>query len=325
MSITTSASDLGRELYHAIWERVNQTFFDTKRLANWSSFEHQFDDLIVDEESALRYADEMLASLNDTYTERVIPAPAVETADTTDTATVEEPDPVMAVLRPDGIGYIRILTFDRRDIFGLIAAGVQKIAACKGVILDLRNNSGGWMHEALASCGFFLSDGLLATLEIRHETGGVLTRKYALSADEFFANVELPDGTVTSEMYERPAALLAGKPIVLLINKRTASAGEVVTAALVQNGVVGKVRMVGNGATPGKGIGQAEDEVFDGRVKIRVTRTRWYTPGGDWLGDCGQTERNGIEPDTLVPDDRGMEGLQIAFAELRTMLAVSKS
>jgi C-terminal processing protease CtpA/Prc len=326
MSITTSASDLGRELYHAIWQLVGQTFFDTKRLFNWHSREHQFDHLIVDEETALRYTDEMLASLGDTYTERVIAAPEACVNEETAASTAEPSEihePVLAVLRPDGIGYLQILAFDRADIFDLVAAGVQKIAHCTGVILDLRNNSGGRMHETLASCGLFLNDGLLATLEIRDENGGMITREYALSPTEFFANVTYPNGSEISEMYERPAPVLAGKPLVILIGNRTASSAELMTAALVQNGEIGKVCMVGNGETRGKGIGQAEYEVFGGRVKIRVTRTRWLTPGGDWLGDCGQTERNGIAPDTIVLDDRGMEGLQAAFRELRRMLDAS--
>ncbi|CAN5667778.1 hypothetical protein BH10CYA1_BH10CYA1_41790 [soil metagenome] len=323
MSITTTASDLGRELYRAVWQLVGQTFFDTSRLANWDSFEHRFDKQIVDEESALRCIDEMLASLNDTYTERVIPVASVS-CDTAETAA-QVSEPVMAVLRPDGIGYIRVLTFDRPDAFELVEQGAKKIANCAGVVLDLRNNSGGRMHDAMASCGLFLNDGLIVTTEMRHEDGGILTRQYALNETEFFANVTTPDGASTSERYARPAPVLAGKPIVILINKRTASAGELMLATLVQNGFPGKVLMVGNGATPGKGIGQAEYEVMDGKVKVRVTRTRWLTPGGDWLGDCGQTERNGIEPDVLVPEDRGMEGVQVAFVELRKMLDAAKA
>ncbi len=323
MSINTTASGLGRELYRAVWQLVSQTFFDTSRLANWDSFEHRFDNDIVDEESAKRCIDEMLASLNDTYTERVIEATPV--ACTTDVNAAQEPDPVMAILRPDGVGYIRILTFDQPDVFELVEKGVQKIADCAGVILDLRNNSGGRMHDAMASCGLFLNDGLIVTTEMRHESGGIISRQYALNESEFFANVKTPDGHSTSERYTRPAPLLAGKPIVILINKRTASAGELMVATLVQNGSPGKVLMVGNGATPGKGIGQAEYDVLDGKMKVRVTRTRWLTPGGDWLGDCGQTERNGIEPDVIVPEDRGMEGLQAAFGELRKMLAGSEA
>lgn len=326
MSINTTASDLGRELYRAVWHLVSQTFFDTTRLANWDSFEHRFDDAIVDEDSALRCIDEMLASLKDDFTwaERVRTSATADAAPSAlpDSAvkTPSEPDPVMAVLRPDGIGYIRILTLDCPGILDLIEAGVRKIADCQGVVLDLRNNVGGDIQTTAAACGFFMTEGLVTTMEMRHESGGIHRTQYALSQDEFFANELAPDAPPTSKRYLRGAPLLAGKPIVILINKRTMSAAELMVAALVQNGYAGKVLMVGNGPTPGKGIGQTNYLFMDGKYRVRVTRVRWLAPGGDWLGDCGQTERNAIEPDLRVPDDRGIEGVQVAFKELRKMI-----
>jgi C-terminal processing protease CtpA/Prc len=328
MSITTSASDLGRELYHAIWQLVNEIFFDTKRLADWGSLEHRFDELIVDEESALRYADEMLATLNDAFTLRLIEKSSLQPESDSSAAVVEVPKPIMALIRPDGdfhFAYLAIRTFDQPDIFNLVAAVAEKMADCDGVILDLRGNNGGRIEQALASCGLFLKDGLLATLENRGENGAIVKRQYALTVGEYFANIEQPDGSFKSRMYERPTAHLAGKPLVILINKGTASAAEVMVVALVQNGTVGKVLMVGGGETPGKGIGQTEHDVFDGRVKVKVTCTHWFAPGGEWLGDCGQTERNGIAPNIFVPDDHGPEGFAVAVKELRKMLGVSKS
>jgi len=338
MSINTSASDLGRELYRAVWQLVNQTFFDTARLAHWGSLEHQYDNEIVDEESALRCIDAMLLTLNDDFTwaERVNkPAPAAEASateaatqapeSTGRAATAEEPEPVMAVLRPDGIGYIRILTLDHPGILDLIEAGAQKIAACKGVVLDLRNNVGGDVQTTAAACGSFLKDGLVTTMEMRHAGGGIERTQYALSDDEFFANEYVPGLPPTSKRYLRSAPVLADKPIVILINKRTMSAAELMTAAIVQNGTAGKVLMVGNGATPGKGIGQTNYLFMEGKYRVRVTRVRWFAPGGDWLGDCGQTVRNPIEPDVLVPEDRGIEGVQVAFKELRKMLDAAEA
>jgi C-terminal processing protease CtpA/Prc len=323
MADTNSAAAQGRELYHAIWELVGATFFDTSRLTDWASWEHRFDEQIADEATALRFADEMLASLNDTYTERVVPptlAPVPSTSDADAPAQADEkPADVMAVLTPDKLGYLRISSFDREDVVDLIEAAIAKLEGCEGIMLDLRQNNGGRMHQALDASGFFLVDGLLATLKFRHE-GGIKLREYFLNGTQFFARETLPDGTKTTDMYTRRKPLLALKPIVLIINRRTASAGEMMVATLVQNGFPGMVTIVGSGVTPGKGIGQAEFEVLDGKAKVRVTRCRWYAPGGEWLGDCGQTESNGIEPDTMVPDDRGPEALAVAAKELRKML-----
>jgi carboxyl-terminal processing protease len=227
--------------------------------------------------------------------------------------------PVIAVLTPSNIGYLRISNFDSDDIATMVRDAVALIASADGIILDLRQNGGGRMHVALEVCNYFVDNGLLATLKFRHE-GGVKTRQYFVNETQFFATEELPDGTKTTEMYERRPALFAGKPIAIIINRRTASAGELMVATLVQNGTMGKVTIVGSGTTPGKGIGQAEYEVLDGAVKVRVTRTHWFAPGGEWLGDCGQTESNGIEPWVLVENDRGPEALKVASDELRKLL-----
>lgn len=333
MNISKTASTQGLELYHAIWELVGVTFFDKSRLANWSSWEHKFDDLIDSEETALRCADEMLASLNDTYTERLIapstfvsPSSADEsTAPGNSSAAAEKPADVMSALSPSKIGYLRISSFDREDIVELVEAAVAKIATCEGVILDLRGNSGGRMHQAMECCGFFLDQGLLATLKFRHEEG-VKIRQYFLNEDQFFLTDEVHGAssngitTLPTDLYKRRAATLFGKPLVILFNRRTASASEMMICALVQNGIAGQVHMVGSAATAGKGIGQADYEVGNGQVKLRVTRCHWFAPGGEWLGDCGQTERNGIDPETLVEGDTGPEALKVAADELRKML-----
>lgn len=329
MKTVDDASMRGRELYHEIWSMVRATFFDTKRLADWGSYEHRFDEQIVDEETALEFADRMLASLQDTYTERVVPPStfvSCSSADDGHSAAQPATVDVASVLTPTGIGYLRISTFDKQGVVEEIAEAVSKIADCQGVILDLRQNGGGRMFEALESCGFFLREGLLATLKFRWEDGdGIKTRQYAVTEDEFFANEELPDGTRTGHPGTRRPPLLAGKPLVVLMNSRTASAGELMICALVQNGIAGQVLMVGSGATPGKGIGQAEYDILGGKARVRITRCHWFAPGGEWLGDCGQTERNGIEPDVLVEGDRGPEGLKVAADELKKMLGMPVS
>lgn len=320
MSDALSASAKWRALYRDIWELVGMTFYDVNRLSDWQDWEHRFDDVIDSEESALRFADEMLASLGDTYTERVVP-PVVALADAGNVINAEEkPSDVLGVLTPNNFGYLRITSFDDPKIVELVDAAVKKIASCDGVILDLRQNSGGRMHEALACCGYFVANGLLATLKFRHKEGEKV-RQYFVNEDQFFAYEQEPNLPRSLDMYSRQPALLAGKPIVIILNRRTASAGEMMICALVQNGEVGKVHMVGSGTTPGKGIGQAVYELEHSDVKIRVTRSHWFAPGGEWLGDCGQTAADGISPDTLVENDRGPEALKVASDQLRAMLA----
>lgn len=330
MRTNTRASSSGRKLYDEIWTMLNGIFIDEKRLHDWDSWRYRFDELITSKESAMRFASEMIASLNDNYTELVVKPSAVaatrseQTSDVATTATASQPD-VVAMLSPSKIGYVRIRSFDREDLTELMAVEVAKIAECTGVILDLRSNSGGRMQQALECCGFFLREGLLGSTELRHPQG-LVKRKYFVNEGQFYQIETMPDGTTTTNFGIRQKPILAGKPIVLIINGRTASASELMVAAIVQNGEVGKVHMVGSGVTPGKGIGQAEFDLrYNKKAALRITRVRWLAPGGDWVGDCGQTVSNGIEPDTMVENDRGPEALKVASDELKKMLGLAVS
>lgn len=321
MTNTQSASEMGRSLYRAIWETVGANFFDATRLVDWSSWEHRFDDQIADEESALAFADQAMASLGDTYTERMGPAvQSLASVSVQPAAQAEEkPACVMSVLRPDGIGYLRILDFDSEEVTNEVEAALAKLVGCKGLVLDVRHNSGGRMHRAIECCGLFLENGLITTVQIRDESG-VTERKYYLNEEQFFCVETKPDGTETTDFYTRRPALMAGIPVVVLINRRTASAAELFVAAVVQNGVEGKVETVGSGETAAKGIGQAEFPLMEDKMTVRITRSRWLAPGGDWLGDCGQTVRNAIAPSILVPVDHGMEGFTEAVKQVRKMI-----
>ena len=343
---TTSASSRGRALYHAIWQLVAENFFDTSRLADWPSWQHRFDEQITDESSAQRFAVEMLASLGDEFTRLTVTShsstanndggdnevPGTNAADNNGSqgdsntaAPSEAPEdatekpPVTALLGASKIAYLRIGTFDRDDIVGLVDAGIAKLKGCEGVILDLRDNVGGGVEKALECCSHFLVDGLLATLKFRFESG-LKVREYLLNGSEFYYKDTFPDGSTTSKALTRHTATLALKPIVILLNGRTMSASEVMICTVVQNGFPGMVTMVGSAPTPGKGIGQMDFEVPDGNCSVRITVCHWFAPGGEWLGDFGQTVSNGIEPDTLVPNDRGPEALEVAAKALRKML-----
>ncbi len=319
-----------QKLYFDVWQLVQATFFDVSRLKDWDKLAHAFDDEIVDEASALACVDRLLATLNDTYTERVVPprlsltAAAPTDGSESEKPAQDKPEDVLAVVTGDNLGYLRVLSFDREDIADRVEEAAQKLADCRGIVLDLRQNGGGRMHQAMECCSLFLENALISTLKFRNGDG-LSTWQYFVNSDQFFAEVTERDSegnvlAVHNEMYKRRPAILAGKPLVLLINSRTASAGELTVCSLVQYGEVGKVLMVGSGCTPGKGIGQGEYEVPDSDVRIRITRIHWFAPGGEWLGDCGQTTASGIEPEVLVDSDRGPEGLKAAVDELRKML-----
>jgi len=138
----------------------------------------------------------------------------------------------------------------------------------QGLIFDLRANPGGWLDQSIKVSDLFLSQGLVA-IE-RDSEGG---------EDRFYSY----DGDVGEDI-----------PMVVLVDRGSASASEIVAGALRDRG---RAVLIGT-KTLGKGSVQRPNGLSDGS-QLRVTIARWYTPNDISIhGD-------GLEPDILVeiPDD----------------------
>ena len=99
----------------------------------------------------------------------------------------------------------------------------------------------------------------------------------------------------------RKEAMIADKPMVVLINGSTASSAEFFAAALLENGRK-NLRIIGMGAkTFGKGIGQADFDVM-GLAVVKISCLRFFSPNNEWFGDAAQTVANGVEPDIYMED-----------------------
>ena len=136
---------------------------------------------------------------------------------------------------------------------------------CKGIILDLRNNSGGFLNGAVFIASEFIKAG---TVVIQERASGEQTK---LSVD-------------------RRGRLLE-TPLVILVNKGSASASEIVAAALRDHN---RAKIVGE-TTFGKGTIQDAQELTGG-AGFHITTARWLTPDGVWVND------KGLEPDIKVED-----------------------
>lgn len=140
----------------------------------------------------------------------------------------------------------------------------QKDKNFKGVILDLRNNPGGYLTDAVFIASEFLPQGQTVVLE----EGADLERK-SLNADRQGKFLDVS--------------------VIILINKGSASASEIVAGALRDNG---KAKLVGE-TSFGKGtIQQAED--FGNGAGLHVTIAKWLTPNGTWVNG------KGLDPDINV-------------------------
>ncbi|MBV9219539.1 MAG: peptidase S41, partial [Methylobacteriaceae bacterium] len=171
------------------------------------------------------------------------------------------------------VGYIRITQFNEQTFDGL-KEGIEKLTAeipddkLKGFILDLRNNPGGLLDQAIAVSGTFIDRGEVVSTRGRN-------------ADE------------TQRYNARGGDLTKGKPLVVLVNGGSASASEIVAGALQDHkrGTVLGTRSFGKGSV------QTIIPLGESRGALRLTTARYYTPSGRSI------QAKGIDPDVTVLED----------------------
>jgi carboxyl-terminal processing protease len=189
-------------------------------------------------------------------------------------------------MKDDDIGYLRISVFGEHTVEYLRAAieslkreiGEDRL---KGFVLDLRNDPGGLVDQAVGVCDSFLDRGEI--LSIRGRNSEDVQRWDAHHGD-----------------------LAKGKPLVVLINGGSASASEIVAGALQDQK---RATLIGTRSF-GKGSVQTVIPIGDGAA-LRLTTARYYTPSGRSI------QAKGIEPDIkvleAVPD--GLKGMDEAMGE----------
>ncbi len=168
-------------------------------------------------------------------------------------------------MRDDGIGYIRLHEFSATASERL-QEGLEELLAQepRGIILDLRQNPGGWLEQAVRVGDLFLDDGVIAI------------ERFSDGSEEAF---EAHPGDVGEDI-----------PLVVLVNGGSASASEIVAGALQDQE---RAILIGE-STFGKGSVQRPITLSDGS-ELRVTIALWFTPNGQVIH--GQ----GLSPDIEVP------------------------
>jgi len=166
------------------------------------------------------------------------------------------------------IGYIKLSQFhrDSADEFLSSYRGLEEENGAKlgGLVLDLRNNPGGLLEQALALCDMFIDKGLILNVKGRSDR----------TSKEYFARegMEIPTDHVA-----------------VIVNRGSASASEVLAGALKDSG---RAKIVGT-RTFGKGSVQSVIEL-SGETGVKITTARLLTPSGILIDD------KGIEPDIFV-------------------------
>lgn len=173
-----------------------------------------------------------------------------------------------------------------RDVLRILnehlAAGAQ------GIILDLRNNGGGSLTEAIEMTGLFI------------ESGPV---------------VQVRDRRKVRALYDRDPSVVYDGPLVVLVNRLSASASEILAGALQD---YGRAIIVGDSKTHGKGTVQTLTDLSSANPQlgsVKVTTASFYRIAG------GSTQLRGVIPDIVIPSF--METLELGEEQLPNALPYS--
>jgi carboxyl-terminal processing protease len=181
------------------------------------------------------------------------------------------------------IGYVRLVQFGRNTATELSAA-LDEMGQVDGLIIDLRNNTGGLLDVAVDVCDLFLPDKKkIVTTKVRDHEIDVVTKS------------------------DSPEKSDPKMPICILVNRNSASASEVVSGCLQDHG---RVTVIGE-QTWGKGTVQNVIPIQRGESALKLTTASYWRPSGkhiDRYDDIAkETKTWGIQPD---------EGWEIELSEV---------
>ncbi len=163
--------------------------------------------------------------------------------------------------------YLRVSSFDSKVVSGMTDA-INQADYAKGIILDLRNNPGGLLSQAIGAVDIFVDEGVIVSQKGRD-----------VNDEEKF------DATVTGT--------LTKLPVVVLVNGGSASASEIVSGALQDH----KRAVIVGEKTFGKGSVQAVLPISDDRSEnIKLTIAKYYLPSGRTI------QATGVTPDIIAHD-----------------------
>jgi carboxyl-terminal processing protease len=164
----------------------------------------------------------------------------------------------------DDILYIRVASFDKKVAEDVAKAIKKKKAVTKGIILDLRNNPGGLLDQAVGLVDEFVDEGVIVSQKGRRK---VETKTYSAHSSNTITDV----------------------PMVVLVNGGSASASEIVSGALQDHK---RAVLVGEN-TFGKGSVQVVLPITK-KEAIKLTIARYYLPSGRTI------QAVGVKPDIIV-------------------------
>jgi len=179
---------------------------------------------------------------------------------------IDIPSLKLEMLAEDNIAYLRLYHFSEKASYDFREAAIEILASpAQKIILDLRNNPGGYLDVAQDIAGWFLEKGQVVAIE------------------------DFGEGREQQEILAEGNAKLLNYPVVILINEGSASGSEILAGALRDNR---EVKLIGE-TSFGKGSVQELTDLRGG-FSLKITIAKWLTPKRESITD------KGLEPDIKV-------------------------
>ncbi len=310
-------------LYRQAWEFASEQFFDATRQTNWEQWQDKFRGQISNERDLTDRIGDMLASLNDPYT-RLHGRQEVKLRQASHFIPA-----VQSRLLESGIGYLKLKHFQATTtatttgIADQVTEHLTKLWQAKALILDLRQNPGGSLMEAVEVASLFLKEGKIVSMKVR--SGGSSASPHFINCSYSLTPTHLSMETTCNcqpspqriSIASRKRYMANNRPVVVLADHDSASSAELVIGALKDNGAA---TILGT-RSYGKGIGQDLLSLWND-AQLRLTTFQFYTPAGLWPGDGSGAANQGISPDITVeastadPDNNNDKQLQAAINRL---------
>lgn len=181
--------------------------------------------------------------------------------------TIDVPSVIVNYEKEDTIVHLKLTTFggETQKEWEKAVNEIARKGTVKYIVFDLRNNTGGYLTGAVFIASEFLKDGVVV---VEEDASGKQTK---LEVDR--------------------KGKLTNLPVVVLVNKGSASASEIVAGALRDHK---RTKLIGE-TTFGKGTIQGVEQLSGG-AGLHITTAKWLTPNGTWVHD------KGLEPDVNVED-----------------------
>lgn len=289
------------DMYQQTWQTLDRKYFFRENMGDWSRWQHKYDGKLTSLSETEAAIKEMVGSLKDQYSFFLDGKDtSVKAADSKKTGIVT------SEMLADEIGYIQVDTFNSRNTAKEIFTALQQLHSAKAIILDLQDNRGGYIDEAIHATSFFLQEGAFVTMATQESA---TERKLVplKIAKEFYSSVD--SGRLT-ERHE--AAIAKHLPIVILVDSDTASASEMLAGCLQEHK---RAVLIGQ-QTFGKGVAQEFKSLsFD--TSLRYTFADWTLPVS---GKC--IHKVGLTPDVIVQPKESAKDAAVKY--LRSKYAFKK-